>query len=171
VIVPARAGVLSAVGLLTAPRRRDVVRSWPSPKDHAGLAEALATLGTEAARLVGPGDGGGAATTVETAMDCRYGGQSHELTVPSVREFHDEHRRRNGYARPDEPVEVVALRAVATRPPTVAADHLPTATRLEGEVRGPAVIAEQDCTIWVARGWTAEAGAAGALLMHRGLRT
>jgi len=148
-----------------------VVRSWPSPHDHAGLAEALAMLGTEAAGLVGPGGGGGAATTVETAMDCRYRGQSHELTVPSVREFHDEHRRRNGFARPNEPVEVVALRAVATRPPTVAADHLPTATRLEGEVRGPAVIAEPDCTIWVAHGWTAEAGAAGALVMHRGLRT
>ena len=38
VIVPARAGVLSAVGLLTAPRRRRVVRSWPTPQDHAGLA-------------------------------------------------------------------------------------------------------------------------------------
>jgi N-methylhydantoinase A/oxoprolinase/acetone carboxylase beta subunit len=170
VIVPARAGVLSAVGLLTAPRRRDVVRSWPSPQDHAGLAEALAMLGTEAARLVGPG-GGGAATTIQTAMDCRYRGQSHELTVPSVGEFHDEHRRRNGYARPGEPVEVVALRAAATRPPTVAADDLPTATRLESEVRGPAVIAEPDCTIWVAEGWTAHAGEGGALLMHRGLRT
>ena len=112
--------MLSAVGLLTAPRRRDLVRSWPTPQDHAGLAEALALLGKEAAALVGPG-GGGAATTVETAVDCRYRGQSHELTVPSVGEFHDEHRRRNGYARPDEPVEVVALRAVATRPPTVAA--------------------------------------------------
>ena len=121
VIVPARAGVLSAVGLLTAPRRRDLVRSWPTPQDQAGLAEALAVLGKEAAALVGPG-GGAAAITVETAVDCRYRGQSHELTVPSVGEFHDEHRRRNGYARPDEPVEVVALRAVATRPPTVAAD-------------------------------------------------
>jgi N-methylhydantoinase A/oxoprolinase/acetone carboxylase beta subunit len=168
VIVPTRAGVLSAVGLLTAPRRRDLVRSWPTPPDHAGLAEALALLGTEAAELVGPG---AEATTVETAVDCRYRGQSHELTVPSVGEFHDEHRRRNGYARPDEPVEVVALRAVATRPPTVAATGLPAAARLAGEVRGPAVIAEPDCTIWVADGWTAQAGADGALLMHRGLRT
>ena len=67
---------------------------------------------------------------METALDCRYRGQSHELTVPAVDGFHDEHRRRNGYARPGEPVEVVALRAVATRPPTVAADDLPTAARL-----------------------------------------
>jgi N-methylhydantoinase A/oxoprolinase/acetone carboxylase beta subunit len=168
VIVPARAGVLSAVGLLTAPRRRDLVRSWPTPQDQAGLAEALALLGKEAAALVGPGGGGAAAPTVETALDCRYRGQSHELTVASIGEFHDEHRRRNGYARPDEPVEVVALRAVATRPPTVAGTDLPTAARLEVEVRGPTVIAEPDCTIWVADGWTARAGAGGALVMHRG---
>jgi N-methylhydantoinase A/oxoprolinase/acetone carboxylase beta subunit len=168
VIVPARAGVLSAVGLLTAPRRRDVVRSWPSPQDQAGLAEALALLGKEAAALVAPGAG---ATTVETAVDCRYRGQSHELTVPSVGEFHDEHRRRNGYARPEEPVEIVALRAVATRPPTVAATDLPAAARLAGDVRGPAVIAEPDCTIWVADGWVAQVGANGALLMQRGHRT
>ena len=164
VIVPARAGALSAVGLLTAPRRRDVVRSWPHPQDRAGLAEALALLGKEAAGLVGPGAG---ATTVDTALDCRYRGQSHELTVHSVGEFHEEHRRRNGYARAEEPVEVVALRAVATRPPVVAAADLPAVARLAGEVRGPAVIAEADCTIWVADGWVAKAGADGALLMRR----
>jgi hypothetical protein len=31
------------------------------------------------------------------------------------------------------------------------------------------VIAEPDCTIWVADGWVAQAGADGALLMQRGL--
>jgi N-methylhydantoinase A/oxoprolinase/acetone carboxylase beta subunit len=170
VIVPARAGVLSAVGLLTAPRRRDVVRSWPTPHDHAGLPGALALLAKEAAGLVGPIDGDGAATTVETAVDCRYRGQSHELTVPTVGEFHDEHRRRNGYARPDDQVEVVALRAVATRPPSVAADDIPAVRRLDGELAGPAVVAEPDCTIWVAAGWTARAGAGGALVMRRGFR-
>ncbi len=171
VIVPARAGVLSAVGLLTAPRRRDVVRSWPTPQDHAGLAETLAMLGKEAAALVGSAAGEAAALAVETAVDCRYRGQSHELTVPAVEAFHEEHRRRNGYARPDQPVEVVALRAVATRPPTVTADDLSAPPRLEGQVRGPAVIAEADCTIWVANGWTARPGAGGALLMHRELPT
>jgi N-methylhydantoinase A/oxoprolinase/acetone carboxylase beta subunit len=182
VIVPARAGVLSAVGLLTAPRRRDLVRSWPTPEQHGGLAEALAALAKEAAALVGGGgdgrrDGdresddnaeGDIGVTVETALDCRYRGQSHELTVATVGQFHDEHRRRNGYSRPDDTVEVVALRAVATRPPTVGADRLPATPRLDGDVRGPAVIAEPDCTIWVADGWTARAGAAGSLVLHRG---
>jgi N-methylhydantoinase A/oxoprolinase/acetone carboxylase beta subunit len=171
VVVPARAGVLSAVGLLTAPRRRDLVRSWPTPDDHDGLDAALAALADEARSLVAGGATADvvAEVTVETAVDCRYRGQSHELTVPTVAAFHDEHRRRNGYARPDDPVEVVALRAVASRPPALAGDDLPVPARLpRGPVSGPAVIAEPDCTIWVADGWRAEAGAAGALVLRRG---
>jgi N-methylhydantoinase A/oxoprolinase/acetone carboxylase beta subunit len=152
------------VGLLTAPRRRDLVRSWPSPGDHDGLAEALAALADEARALVA----GDSEDTVETAVDCRYRGQSHELTVPTVGEFHDEHRRRNGYARPDDPVEVVAIRAVATRPPAVGADDLPDPpARLGDEQAGPAVLAEPDCTIWVPEGWVARPGAAGALVPRR----
>jgi N-methylhydantoinase A/oxoprolinase/acetone carboxylase beta subunit len=162
VVVPARAGVLSAVGLLTAPRRRDLVRSWPDPDDHSGLDAALASLADEARALV-PG-----ATEVEPAVDCRYRGQSHEITVPAVAAFHDEHRRRNGYARPDDPVEVVALRAVATRPPEVAPDDVPDPpARLDVPSPGPAVIAEPDCTIWVPDGWTAHPGQAGALVLRR----
>ncbi|MFP3899666.1 MAG: hydantoinase/oxoprolinase family protein [Acidimicrobiia bacterium] len=164
VVVPARAGVASAVGLLTAPRRRDLVRSWPRPSDHHGLDGALAALAGECrGRVAGDGDD----VVVETAVDCRYVGQSHELTVPAVDAFHAEHRRRNGYARVDAPVEVVALRATATRPPGIASDDLPVDERLAGPVRGPAVIAEADCTVWVAEGWTARNGVAGTLLLQR----
>jgi len=177
VIVPARAGVLSAVGLLTAPRRRDLVRSWPTPRDHTGLGAARVRLGEDARALVAGRD---REIEVTTALDCRYRGQSHELTVHDVAAFHDEHRRRNGYARPDDPVEVVALRATATRPPEVEPGALPTPDRLDdtrdgrGEDRagqrqvvGPAVIAEPDCTVWVADGWVARPGAAGALVLRR----
>ncbi|HEX5945004.1 MAG TPA: hydantoinase/oxoprolinase family protein [Acidimicrobiales bacterium] len=211
VVVPARAGVLSAVGLLTAPRRRDLVRSWADPTDHTGLAEALRALADRARALVAPepdpgvarpdtepdpdvarpdtgldpvvrpaadpqvafpaaavGADAGSGVTVTTALDCRYRGQSHELTVPSIAAFHDEHRRRNGYARPDDPVEVVAIRATASRPPAVDAQALPTPSRLDGrQVVGPAVVAEADCTIWVADGWTASEGAAGAIVVRR----
>ena len=184
VIVPARAGVLSAVGLLTAPRRRDLVRSWPTPGDHTGLDAARAELADRARALVaapsGRGDERDDMIEVATALDCRYRGQSHELTVEDLAAFHDEHRRRNGYARPDAPVEVVALRATATRPPVVDAEALPAPERLAErpergtddahqppEVVGPAVIAEPDCTVWVAEGWVARAGAAGALVLRR----
>ena len=175
VVVPARAGVLSAVGLLTAPRRRDVVRSWPSPTDHSGLPAALADLADQARTLVtgsAPGSASGSAgtgdVTVTTALDCRYRGQSHELTVPTIAAFHDEHRRRNGYARPDDTVEVVAIRSTATRPPAVDGATLRAPRRLDGgAVLGPAVLAEADCTIWVAEGWTARPGEAGALVLRR----
>jgi N-methylhydantoinase A/oxoprolinase/acetone carboxylase beta subunit len=164
VVVPSRAGVLSAVGLLTAPRRRDLVRSWPTPAVHDGLAGALAALGTEAAELTGDSDD----VVVETALDCRYQGQSHELTVPSVDAFHAEHRRRNGYARTDQPVEVVALRATAQRPPTVDFDALPPVDRrIDGVVEGPRVLAESDCTIWIPDGWVATEGSLGAVVLRR----
>ncbi len=45
VVVPPRAGVLSAVGILGAPRQVDLVRSWPDPADHAGAEAAAAALG------------------------------------------------------------------------------------------------------------------------------
>ncbi|MGK2948468.1 MAG: hydantoinase/oxoprolinase family protein [Acidimicrobiales bacterium] len=159
VIVPARAGVLSAVGLLTSPEQRDLVRSWPTPGDHTDLATARDDLAEQAAALVGPG----AAAT--TSLDCRYVGQSHELTVPDVDQFHEAHRLRNGFDRPGAAVEVVAVRATATRPAPLGAADLPAPDR-PGAV-GPVALAEPDCTIWVPEGWRAEPGAAGALVLRR----
>ena len=160
VIVPARAGVLSAVGMLAAPRQRELVRSWPTPSSLSGFDVARAELASAAGALVG----GDAQTS--TALDVRYSGQSHELTVGSTDEFHDEHRRRNGYARPDAPVEVVALRATASIASPIGIGTLPPVAR-DGAA-GPAVIAEVDCTIWVPDGWVATPGAAGALVLTRG---
>ena len=146
-------------GLLTAPRRRDLVRSWPTRPTTPAWTRPR-PLADEARALVG--DGGRRGGRVEVALDCRYRGQSHELTVPGVDEFHDEHRRRNGYARPEDPVEVVALRAVATRPPEVRRRRARPARPSRRPRPGPAVIAEPDCTIWVPEGWVARPGAAGA---------
>lgn len=159
VLVPARAGVFSAVGVLCAPHLAERVRSWPAPRHHEGLGEALAALGDEGAAVVGP------EARVSTAVDCRYAGQSHELTVPEVDAFHHEHERRNGFRRDDAPVEVVALRAVAAIPAPVRVGDLAAVTR--SPVEGPAVVAEPDCTIWVPPGWRGEPGAAGALVLRR----
>jgi N-methylhydantoinase A/oxoprolinase/acetone carboxylase beta subunit len=159
VIVPAHAGVLSAVGLLTSPVQRDLVRSWPDPLDHGPLPDALRRLAGEAARLVGR-DG-----VTTTALDCRYEGQSHELTVPAVADFHDAHRRRNGFARHDAAVEVVAIRASASIASPLAVTDLPAPGR--SGATGPISIAEPDCTIWLPAGWVAEPGSAGALVLRR----
>src|SRR5581483_5419344 len=164
VVVPPRAGVFSAVGLVCSPVQRDVVRSWPEPRVHDGVDAALAELGREARRLAAA-DGGRDEVTVELALDCRYAGQSHELRVASIGAFHAEHARRNGFARDDEPVEVVALRARATRHAGLRADELPPVER--SGARGPAVIAEADCTVWVPDGWCAAPGPLGALVIRR----
>ena len=162
VIIPPRAGVLSAVGLLCAPRQHDLVRSWPTPTDHGGITEALAELAAACTAAVG-----GHGPELETAVDCRYAGQSHEITVPSVDAFADEHWRRNGYDRPDTAIEVVALRATARRPAPLAVTDLPTPDPLRPVGAGPTVLAEVDCTVWVPAGWRAEHGEAGALVLRR----
>jgi N-methylhydantoinase A/oxoprolinase/acetone carboxylase beta subunit len=162
VVVPARAGVLSAVGILGAPRQSDLVRSWPEPSDHSGAAVAATQLASEASRSLGA-----QADRVVTSYDCRYDGQSYELTVATVESFHEEHERRNGYAMPSTPVEVVAVRASAQIASPVDIASLPKADR-EGPVTGPASVAEPDCTVWVGRGWTANADASGAWILTRG---
>ena len=125
VIVPPRAGVLSAVGLLGAPRQHDLVRTWPGLADHDGLEDALAEL-AEQARAAVPG------SIVETSLDCRYRGQSHELRVDSVASFAGEHRLRNGYDRPDTPIEVVAIRATARLEAPLDLGDLPVPERSGG---------------------------------------
>jgi len=158
VVVPARAGVLSALGCLAAPRQHDLVRSWPHGADTTGLDQALADLAEEAGSAL-PG------AEVTTAVECRYVGQSHEIRVPAIGEFAAAHQQRNGYARPDATVEVVALRATARRPSPVAMDGLPPVDR--SAATGPAIVAEPDCTIWVPAGWRAEPHASGALVLTR----
>jgi N-methylhydantoinase A/oxoprolinase/acetone carboxylase beta subunit len=159
VIVPPRAGAFSAAGLLVAPRRRELVRSWPTPGSVVGLGDTLAALAREASASVG------GAEQVETFVDCRYAGQSHELTVRRPEDFVGEHQRRNGFARPDAPIEVVALRARGSRPAALTIDGLPDADRTV--VPGPHVVPEPDCTVWVPDGWIATPAALGAWLIER----
>jgi N-methylhydantoinase A/oxoprolinase/acetone carboxylase beta subunit len=161
VIVPARAGALSAVGLLAAPDQRDLVQSWADPNDHAGLDAARDSLAAEAAARLREPD-----AHVETWIDCRYAGQSHEITVTSVDAFHAEHERRNGYRRPHDRVEVTALRARASTPSTIDPTGLPPIGDRR-PVDGPCVVTEPDCTIWIPDGWHAEVAGAGAYVVKR----
>jgi N-methylhydantoinase A/oxoprolinase/acetone carboxylase beta subunit len=160
VVIPPRAGVLSAVGLVCAPRQRELVRSWHRPSDRTGLDEARAAVANEAASLIGE-----SSVEVERLLDCRYAGQGHELTVTEVDEFHAEHRRRNGFDRPDAPIEVIAIRARARGSIPVTVDALAPVERVV--VDGPMVMAEPDATTWIPAGWRAEPGALGAWIVRR----
>jgi N-methylhydantoinase A/oxoprolinase/acetone carboxylase beta subunit len=166
VIVPAAAGVLSAVGLLTSPQRRELVRSWPTPGDRHGLAAALEALAERAVDELDAPDGTSVRTA--TAVDCRYAGQSHELRVDVVEDFDAAHLARNGYSAPGAPVEVVALRAVAEADAPATVDEVLSswAEQTNGTVVGPTVVVRDDCTIWVPEGWVGRDGALGSLVLE-----
>jgi N-methylhydantoinase A len=116
VLVPRASGVLSALGLAISDLRRDVVAAHPASLndvDRDGLEGAFAELQQRVEQELS-----GAACA--RAADLRYRRQAFELTVAAddwdglAERFHAAHERRYGYAMPDEPVEVVALRVTAT---------------------------------------------------------
>ena len=79
--------------------------------------------------------------------------------------FHAAHAARYGDAEPGRPVEAVSLRLAAERPgrdPELPEDELAPA------VEGPAVIAMDGATCWVAGGWTARSDPIGGLVLERG---
>ncbi|MBI2704277.1 MAG: hydantoinase/oxoprolinase family protein [Actinobacteria bacterium] len=169
VIVPPRAGVFSAVGIMCAARQLDLVESWAPGRPVGETGQAMIDLERRAAARLFAELGSDRAVTsrTESFVDCRYAGQSHELRVENVLAFHAEHERRNGYSRPDDAIEVVAVRATARRKSPVGIDDLPPVIR--SAATGPAVVAEPDCTIWIPAGWMAEPHAdTGALILRRG---
>ncbi|HEX3393309.1 MAG TPA: hydantoinase/oxoprolinase family protein [Acidimicrobiales bacterium] len=174
VVIPPRAGVLSAVGLLCSPRQRDLVRSWPTPGDQAGMDAALGELARLARDALanggsrdGDGDGVETGVDVTTSLDCRYAGQSHELTVSTVDHFDAEHRRRNGYSRAGTAIEVTALRARARAAAAVDIADLGPPPMARRPVEGPAVVAEADCTVWVPQGWSGRVADDGSWVLTR----
>ena len=129
VLVPAAAGVLSALGLVVSDERRDSVRSYLCPLAEAGpLPE-------------------------EGEADLRYRGQSFELTVelgPDLPErFHRAHEARYGYADREREIELVAIRTAEVRPGPALA--LEPGEPLE--LAGPAVLELDGATCWIPPGW------------------
>ncbi|MFD1514009.1 hydantoinase/oxoprolinase family protein [Halomarina rubra] len=126
VLVPTACGVLSAYGLLVADERHDAARTAPRRLTDADPASVEATL-DELAETVREESADLDELAVSFAADCRYAGQSFELTVDLPRPFDADtarerfdaaHERTAGY-RLDDPVDLVTLRAegVAERDP------------------------------------------------------
>jgi N-methylhydantoinase A len=146
VLVPAAAGVLSALGLVAADERRDHVRTYVEPLTDSACDEKLQGLVGEA--------------------DLRYTGQSFELSVPLgprlQERFHLAHEARYGYADRDRPIELVAVRTAETRPaPPVSV----TGPRLEA--LGPQVLELDGATAWVPAGWAGRTDTYGTLVLRR----
>jgi N-methylhydantoinase A len=142
VLVPAAAGVLSALGLVAADERRDAVRTFVMRLADAG-------------RLPSEGE-----------ADLRYVGQSFELAValgPLLAErFHDAHERRYGYADRDRAIELVAVRTADVRPAPNVTVGGPSLT-----VRGPQVLELDGATAWVPDGWAGATDRHGTLILRR----
>ncbi len=153
VLVPRHAGVLSAIGIATAPevieRGQGLVLTLGQ-----GASDPITTTATalkeQAARDLRTA--GGTLAELTWAADVRYRGQAHELRVaieePApdaiAQSFHAAHEREYGFATPERAVELVALRCRAqgtSRPmPATAADRdagtdEPSAITLAGGVR------------------------------------
>jgi N-methylhydantoinase A len=129
VLVPAAAGVLSALGLAVSDERRDHVRSEVRPLAEVGEL---------------PTDG---------EADLRYRGQSFELSVPLGPDlgerFHRLHEERYGYADRQRELELVAVRTAEITPgPEL---ELPAGGREQAS--GPAVVELDGATCWIPPGW------------------
>ena len=110
------------------------------------------------------------AIQLERLVDCRYAGQSFELTVPFgrdyVEQFHAAHQTTFGFQAPDRPVEAVTLRVRARGPDPD--PPLPSARPdwPAGTVRpGPLSIPFKTSTIHVPRGWQAVSNDFGGVLL------
>ena len=122
ILVPVHAGVLSALGMLAAPRGRQLVHSVRGllrEQDAEALLQRLRQLARRGeAELVAEGVEAADITTT-FSLDLRYRGQSYWLNVPfaepdvAAAQFHDLHRQRFGHALENE-VELVNLRAGLT---------------------------------------------------------
>jgi len=135
VLVPATAGVLSALGLLTSEVGCDASRSIVRGFSAIGVEEVRGVVGELRAQgadvLLAQGIEEPAIRFAVSA-DLRYVGQSHELNVPLpemepaerpfdalVSAFHAEHETRFGHSDPAEEIELVTLRVHTVGPPSV----------------------------------------------------
>jgi N-methylhydantoinase A len=206
-IVPPDPGLLSAYGMLASPITREASRTIFARSDGESVEEIVAAtlaeledsarraLEEEGAHPAGATTGG---ITAECWIDARYVGQSYELAVAAerwVERFHQAHRERYGYARPEETVEAVTVRAVASvpappfemptledavgEPDSTSARVILGARTLEArrvrrsdlrvghELAGPLIVQEYSATTWVPPGHRLGVDAAGCLHLSR----
>lgn len=129
VIVPPRAGILSAVGLLFSDIRRTTSRTEIDRLDRvdaAHLEETFRSLEDEVRDGIDVPD----SATIERSVDARFAGQAYEIPIEVPDEvdrstmdavanlFHEHHRDRYGFVM-DSAIELVTYRVALTVPTDV----------------------------------------------------
>lgn len=114
VLVPAHAGVLSALGMLTAGVSREYSASALGRPAEAVFAE------LEARACAEMNEEGFEEVALERHVDLRYTGQSYELRLPwrDRDRFEAYHRQSYGYSHQGRDVEIVTVRVTAAASPT-----------------------------------------------------
>jgi N-methylhydantoinase A len=121
VIVPALPGALSALGILFSDVVKDYSRTvlWrvAGKLPAAKLDREFSALKKQAMKDF-QNEAWSGRVQHHASVDLRYRGQGYELNLPFTRnllkDFHNEHHRRYGYAHPDRETELVTLRLRAT---------------------------------------------------------
>ena len=196
VLCPRSGGVLSALGLVSAERRRDTTRTVMLPGSEltgAGIAAAVSSTLEALEHQQG--------ASLEAIYELRYRGQSFELPVDGpldaepealIEAFAAEHERRYGYREDSSEIELVNVRLASREP--LAGFELPApdgaeprrATRrasiagepvtievIAGEppaglaLDGPCVFELPETTFLVPGGWHAEVDAVGTIVATR----
>ncbi len=191
-VVPARSGVLSALGMLVAESGRQATASLLKTADALDAQELQSALDPLVAQardeLIAEGVAAGQLKIVKLVA-CRYAGQSAtlELRVQSPDQlaaaFHEAHQQAWGH-RLDLPVELVTLRVEARGPARLKnvpalgehVDSIPQGGDIpvhargalaDRSVAGPAIVIDPDATTWVAKKWHARLDEHGHLLLRR----
>ena len=167
-VIPARSGVLSALGMLQSRPMRVMGRTVLG-LDVATRSALIAAL--EAGLL----DGWEGEAALSAEAECRYAGQSHTLCVPYAADvaalestFVARHEERFGFTLPGHPVEVVEVRVAVQGPRSLWEDE----QRPQGDegalTLGPRALVREDTTVWIPAGFVARAAPDGALFLEHG---
>ncbi|MDT8407985.1 MAG: hydantoinase/oxoprolinase family protein [Wenzhouxiangellaceae bacterium] len=192
-VVPARAGVLSALGMLVAEPGRQATASLLRRGDEITTQELQAAFEPLLSQVRSELQAEGVAPEqlkLQRQVGCRYVGQSTTLELEACRPgelvdaFHDAHEAAYGH-RLDLPVELVGLRVEARGPVRLeqvppfepAGEQLsrsdesppirPRGAVTDQPIAGPAIIVDEDATTWVAPGWQIHRDPAGHLRLAR----
>jgi N-methylhydantoinase A len=128
ILVPKNAGVFCALGCIISNFKISKVKSFITRANTISLEELNAVfdeLERPAQELLAS-TASVAETQTQRAIDMRYVGQTHEVTVPirsrtrrvtdlnlkkTFQDFHELHQQLYSFKRPDQPVEVMSVRA------------------------------------------------------------
>jgi N-methylhydantoinase A len=193
IVCPRASGVLSALGLIAAGRRRDTARTVLLSGDEIS-AERIAT---EVDSISEPLLSGMEGAELDVVYELRYRGQAFELPVPGpprpdpdrlAEDFANEHEARYGYRDPGGELELVTIRVAAFEAgpeprPRAAGDGGVTESereaRFDGEwmttrilrgepesgfaAEGPCVYELPEATLVLPPGWTASVDDSGTV--------